>query len=119
MAKKKRYRGHFCIVCGRIRPNEKFSGKGHAAHICKACAKKPEEKRVEEITLNRILWVCRYGSLSRNNRRMLGKYSHSPNERIREAAIEAIRSLREGSFSVVGEGEDSKEEFYVGKDLGL
>ena len=44
MAKKKRYRGDYCKVCGRILPNEKFSGKGYAAHICKACAKKPEEK---------------------------------------------------------------------------
>ncbi|MFV9677697.1 MAG: zinc finger domain-containing protein [Methanosarcinales archaeon] len=40
MAKKKRYRGHFCKVCWGILPNEKFSGKGHAAHICNKCAKK-------------------------------------------------------------------------------
>jgi hypothetical protein len=119
MAKKKRYRGHFCIVCGRIRPNEKFSGKGHAAHICNACAKKPEEKRVEEITLNRISWVCRYGNLSRSNRRMLENHSRSPNERIREAAAEAIGSFRKGCFSVAGEAEDSEEEFYVEKDMGL
>jgi len=33
-------RGHYCRVCGRRRANEKFSGKGHAAHICKDCAKK-------------------------------------------------------------------------------
>lgn len=29
--------GHFCKVCGEHKANEKFSGKGHAAHICKAC----------------------------------------------------------------------------------
>jgi UDP-N-acetylmuramyl pentapeptide synthase len=28
----------------RILPNEKFSGKGHAAHICKKCAKKQKEQ---------------------------------------------------------------------------
>jgi len=27
-------RGHFCKVCGEKKANEKFSGKGHAAHIC-------------------------------------------------------------------------------------
>ena len=40
MAKrKKRYRGHYCWCCGRIRPNEQFSGKGHARHVCNACAR--------------------------------------------------------------------------------
>ncbi len=45
--KKKKARklpGHYCRVCGRRRANEKFSGKGHAAHICKDCAK---EQRAE------------------------------------------------------------------------
>ncbi|MCD4768186.1 MAG: hypothetical protein K8R06_08395 [Methanosarcinales archaeon] len=57
MAKKKRYRGHFCKVCRQILPNEKFSGKGHAAHICKKCAtkqkkeKKEKKKQSEEIAL--------------------------------------------------------------------
>ena len=26
-------RGHYCKVCGEYKANEKFSGKGHAAHI--------------------------------------------------------------------------------------
>ena len=30
--------GHFCKVCQQYKANEKFGGKGHAAHICKACA---------------------------------------------------------------------------------
>lgn len=36
-------RGHYCKVCGRNRANEKFSGKGHAQHVCKDCA---GEKRI-------------------------------------------------------------------------
>ena len=42
MSRKKRKRkqpGHFCWVCGRQRPNEKFSGRGHARHVCRECAK--------------------------------------------------------------------------------
>lgn len=39
MGKKKR-RGHYCKICGRNRPNEKFSGKGHRQHICKDCKRK-------------------------------------------------------------------------------
>ena len=44
-------RGHYCKVCGEYKANEKFSGKGHAAHICKTCAALPSEKQAEEMTL--------------------------------------------------------------------
>ena len=33
--KKNRPHGHYCKICGEYKANEKFSGKGHAAHICK------------------------------------------------------------------------------------
>jgi hypothetical protein len=36
----KKPRGHYCRICGQRKANEKFSGRGHAAHICKACAKR-------------------------------------------------------------------------------
>ena len=29
--------GHYCWKCGQYLANEKFSGKGHARHICKMC----------------------------------------------------------------------------------
>ena len=45
MAKKKR-QGHYCRICGEYKANEKFSGKGHAQHICKACMSK-KKKGVE------------------------------------------------------------------------
>lgn len=35
--KKKKKQGHFCKVCHEYKANEKFSGKGHALHICKQC----------------------------------------------------------------------------------
>jgi hypothetical protein len=38
MGRKKR-RGHFCWCCGRVRPNEAFSGRGHARHLCKECSR--------------------------------------------------------------------------------
>jgi len=37
MAKKKKKQGHYCRICGEYKANEKFSGKGHAQHICKDC----------------------------------------------------------------------------------
>lgn len=46
--------GHYCKVCGEYKANEKFSGKGHTAHICKACSSLPPEKKSEMMTLNRL-----------------------------------------------------------------
>lgn len=47
--------GHYCKVCGEYKVNEKLSGKGHAVHICKACASLPPEKRAEQMAINRLL----------------------------------------------------------------
>lgn len=47
--------GHYCKVCGEYKANEKFSGKGHASHICKSCASLPAETQAELMTLNRLL----------------------------------------------------------------
>jgi hypothetical protein len=43
----KKRRGHYCRICGSLKPNEAFSGKGHRNHICKKCASLPKEKREE------------------------------------------------------------------------
>lgn len=53
MAKKK-LPGHFCKVCGMRKPNESFSGRGHAAHICKACSRLSPVRQAEEMTLRRL-----------------------------------------------------------------
>lgn len=36
--------GHYCKICGRTRPNEKFSGKGHRNHVCKDCSRRKVKK---------------------------------------------------------------------------
>ena len=65
MARKKRRaagggkpHGHFCKVCGEHKANEKFSGKGHAAHICKACAGLPVAERNEMMVIRKILGMA-------------------------------------------------------------
>lgn len=48
----KKPHGHYCRICQQYKANEKFSGRGHAAHICKACAKrgnKPSEVGMEPL----------------------------------------------------------------------
>ena len=46
--------GHYCKICGQYKANEKFSGKGHAAHICKSCAALSAEERAEKEALTRL-----------------------------------------------------------------
>lgn len=37
--------GHYCRICGRSRPNERFSGGGHRVHVCCDCQKLPIAQR--------------------------------------------------------------------------
>lgn len=51
---KKSLPGHYCKVCGMRKSNESFSGKGHAAHICKACSRLSPAQQAERMTLRRL-----------------------------------------------------------------
>lgn len=50
-----RTQGHYCKICGEYKANEKFSGKGHAAHICKACSQLSAAEQAEAMTINRLM----------------------------------------------------------------
>ena len=76
--------GHYCKICGRRRANEKFSGSGHAAHICKDCAKLPIEKRNELQALTRIEDIP--FRLNREQRSWLEKKRKDKREEVRETA---------------------------------
>lgn len=45
---------HYCKICGEYKSNESFSGKGHAAHICKKCSSLSPVERSCEMTLTRM-----------------------------------------------------------------
>lgn len=77
-------RGHYCKICGGYKSNEKFSGKGHAAHICKKCARLPIEKRNEMQTVNRLMGLP--FRLSKDQRSWLEKMRESQSEEIGNAA---------------------------------
>lgn len=36
---RRKKRAHWCWSCDRVLANERFSGRGHARHICRSCAK--------------------------------------------------------------------------------
>ncbi len=76
--------GHYCKICGEWKANEKFSGSGHANHICKSCSRLPIEKRNEIMTVNRIMNLP--FRLNREQRGWLEKMKKNPGEEIREAA---------------------------------
>jgi RimJ/RimL family protein N-acetyltransferase len=74
MSKKKR-QGHYCKICGEIKANEKFSGRGHAIHICKSCASLPIERRNELQRINRIERIAEKFRLTKEEWDLLEKYS--------------------------------------------
>ena len=53
--KKNRPHGHYCKICGEYKVNEKFSGKGHAAHICKACSRLSTAEKAAAMDINRMM----------------------------------------------------------------
>lgn len=89
MAARKRHHGHYCWVCGRMRPNEKFSGRNHARHICKECARLGSTElnyRQAICNLNRLMG---YGTMiPRKKRRQFNQYLIHENERVRAYALE-------------------------------
>lgn len=57
MAKKNRHRGHFCEVCKKIMPNEKFSGKGPRSPYLQEIQRESKARKSEDIAITRIYSV--------------------------------------------------------------
>lgn len=110
MAKKKRYRGHYCKVCNSILANEMFSGKGHSSHICQKCSKLSLEERNEQMVLNRIYGLNRYSYLSKVNKLMLQNYLKSGSEKVRLAAKEMLDEFAEIARLIKMDKESYEEE---------
>jgi hypothetical protein len=86
---KNRYREHYCWVCGRMRANDRFSGRGYARHVCKDCAplgKKELAYRQEVHNLERLLDFD--GRVRRKRREQFQRYLTHENERVRAYACE-------------------------------
>lgn len=75
MAKKKKQQGHFCRLCGEYKANEKFSGKGHARHICKGCQSLPEEVKADMMRCNEVERAAFKYPMSRQDWELLEKYA--------------------------------------------
>ena len=79
---KKRYSGHYCRICGSIKPHEAYSGKGHKTHICKSCSCLPKSERDEADHENEIFGFLGQTNISARNISRLRELTESGNERI-------------------------------------
>ena len=77
---------HFCRICKTYKPNERFSGKGHGAHICNKCKKMDKDKRRAIEQEDEIFGFLKQKNISAKNIKRLEKLMVSPNTRIAELA---------------------------------
>src|SRR6267143_538754 len=74
--------GHYCRICGRERPNEQFSGKGHRIHVCKRCKAKPKSERQVIEDKDDIFGFMQQSHISEKNVARLVKMAESENPQV-------------------------------------
>ena len=87
-------RGHYCWSCDRHRANERFSGNGHARHLCRDCSKLGKdglEFRQAERDMNR---AARWGRVTRKSRPQIERFLRHSNPRAREYASRILEEDR-------------------------
>ena len=75
MAKKRKQQGHYCRICGEYKANEKFSGKGHARHICKECQSLPDDVKADMVRCNEVERAAFKYPMTRQDWELLEKYA--------------------------------------------
>jgi tetratricopeptide (TPR) repeat protein len=89
--KNKKTSGHYCWCCGRLRPNEAFSGKNHGRHLCKECSKLDvDELKFRQIKINDERLIGWSEVISHKNKRALEKYRDHNDVRISELVNSAF-----------------------------
>ena len=79
--------GHYCRICGRIRANERFSGRGHRDHICKECQRRPREELVRSEILDELYGFLDQSNISEKNVRRLETLNRHADDTISQMAI--------------------------------
>lgn len=78
--------GHYCKICGSIKPNEAFSGKGHRTHICKTCSKLPKGEIESVIQKEEIFNFLNQSHISKKNISRLNALVGSSNDEVAQLA---------------------------------
>lgn len=82
---KKRH-GHYCGICGSIKPNEAFNGKGHRNHICKECSRLPKNEIEAIEQKEEIFNFLNQSHISKKNISRLHSLVESPDEEVANLA---------------------------------
>jgi len=92
VGKRKKLPGHYCWVCGRRRPNERFSGSGHSRHVCRECAKLGAEELAYRQHVRDLERCITYeGFIARKRRVTFERFLRHEDPRIRAMAEERER----------------------------
>ena len=98
MSRKKRRRtqpGHFCWACGRWRANERFSGRGHARHLCRDCSKLGADELAYRQALRNLERCMTWeGIIPRKRRKSFEQFLDHKDPRIRARAEEMLKEDR-------------------------
>lgn len=86
--------GHYCRICGRQRPNEQFSGKGHAIHVCKRCKAMPKSERQGIENMDDIFRFMRQSHISEKNVARLEQMVRSENPHVASLAAIVLKVAR-------------------------
>jgi ribosome-binding protein aMBF1 (putative translation factor) len=84
--------GHYCRICGRERPNEQFSGKGHKIHVCKRCQAKTERQSIED--QDDIFGFLKQSHISEKNVTRLTQMAKSDNPHVASLAAIVLEVAR-------------------------
>jgi hypothetical protein len=84
---KRKRSGHYCWACDCWRANERFSGRGHARHLCRDCARLGKDELEYRSALRNLQRCVTWdGIIRRKQRKQFEGFLDHPNARIRAAA---------------------------------
>ena len=104
-----------------MRPNEKFSGGGHARHLCKECSRLGKEELKYRQAVRDIDRTATWeGLILRKQRRRLESFLGHPNQRVRQYAEKLFahdaakrEQRRQGRLEWAGDEETYAEDAWL------
>ena len=99
--------GQYCRICGRQRPNEKFSGHGHKILVCQECSVKPKEERETIEQADEIFGFLSQSNISKKNMRRLTILKESLNSDVSKLAgivleVAAVKPFKRQRLNFLG-----------------
>lgn len=104
----RRHGGHWCWACNRARPNERFSGRGHARHLCRDCARLGHEDLAYRQGVRNIDRLVGWdGGVPRRHRKAFDCFLRHENPRLRQYAASILTAIDQGIGARPPESEEA------------